>query len=391
MELLLALAVLPAAALMYYVYRKDKVEKEPMKLVGRLFLFGVLAGPLAAIVENIFFAIFESVVPEGVILLILEYFIGVAAVEEGFKYLFLNTIRKNHEFNYVFDGIVYGVAVSLGFATLENILYVFGGGIEVAIMRAIFSVPGHAAGGVLMGCFFGLARQREVRGNKAGARSYYILAFVLPWIEHGFYDTALSTEIAVFVILALVVELAFIIFGFVLVNRMSKKDAAIYPNGVQPGMQAGMQPGMQAGMQPGMQPGMPAGVPYTAQPPMQPGVAVINGMPVQQPAQAGQPVYQQPVQAGQPMAQPGTPGVAVINGVPVQQPAQAGQPFAKPADFQQQTLASQPGQTVQQVANPQQFEPQPQAQVQAAEQWVCPNCGISNTSKFCVSCGTPRL
>ena len=139
MEVLLILSVLPALILMFYVYKKDTVEKEPIGLLVRLFILGVIAGPLAAFVETLLFTVFEGIFDPGPVLLFFDFFIGVAVVEEGFKYLFLGTVRKNPNFNYVFDGIVYAVAVALGFATLENILYVFEGGIEVALMRAIFS------------------------------------------------------------------------------------------------------------------------------------------------------------------------------------------------------------------------------------------------------------
>ena len=227
--MLLLAALLPAVVLLVYVYKKDTVEKEPIALVLRMFVLGAVAGPLAAITENIAFEVFEAIIPPGVVLLVLEYFVGVAAVEEGFKYLFLNTVRKNPEFNYVFDGVVYAVAVALGFAALENVLYVFDGGMEVAVTRAIFAVPGHCADGVVMGCFFGLARQREVAGNKHGARRYYWLAFLLPVIEHGFYDAALSSESELLAYAAMLVELAFIIAAMVLVNRASKRDTAIYP------------------------------------------------------------------------------------------------------------------------------------------------------------------
>ena len=228
MGVLLAAALLPAIVLMAYVYHKDSVEKEPVRLIVRLFLLGMLAGPLAAIVENVLITAFSELIPPGVVLLVLEFFVGVAAVEEGLKYLFLNTVRHNPEFNYVFDGIVYSVAVALGFAALENVLYVFTGGIEVALWRGIFSVPGHCADGVVMGCFFGLAKQREFAGNASGARTYRWLAFLLPAIEHGFYDAALSTESDFLVIMALVVELAFIVYAMILVNRMSKRDQLIY-------------------------------------------------------------------------------------------------------------------------------------------------------------------
>ena len=230
MEILLAAAILPAIILMVYVYKKDTVEKEPPRLILRLFVLGMIAGPIAAVVENLAFNFFEAIFEPGTLLLILEYFIGVAAVEEGFKYLFLNTIRKNPEFNYVFDGIVYAVAVALGFAALENVFYVFDGGLEVAAMRAVFSVPGHCADGVVMGCFFGLAKRQEMHGRKASAKLCYLLAFVLPVIEHGFYDTALSTENEFMAVAAMAFQLAFILFAGLLVSRISKTASPIHPN-----------------------------------------------------------------------------------------------------------------------------------------------------------------
>ena len=232
MDILLIAALLPAIVLLVYVYKKDSVEKEPIGLVGRMFVLGAVAGPLAAIVENLAFNAFESLLPSGLLLLFLEFFIGVAAVEEGFKYLFLSTVRKNPAFNYVFDGIVYAVAVALGFAALENVLYVFDGGIEVAISRAIFAVPGHAADGVVMGCFFGLARKYEVEGLTGKAFSYRVMSLLFPILEHGIYDFSLSTGNEAFALFGLGLELVFIGIGMVLVNRMSARDQAISPQTV---------------------------------------------------------------------------------------------------------------------------------------------------------------
>ncbi len=222
--MLLIAALLPAIVLMVYVYHKDRVEKEPIGLVLRVFFLGVVAGPIAAIIESILMPLFDYLIPVGTIQLFLEYFIGVAAVEEALKYAALSTIRKNAAFNYVFDAVVYAVAAALGFAALENVLYVFDGGLEVAISRAIFSVPGHCADGVVMGCFFGLARKYELSGNKVSAQNYYWLAFFLPVLEHGFYDAALSTQGDLMILVALAVEIGFIITAMVLVNRVSKND-----------------------------------------------------------------------------------------------------------------------------------------------------------------------
>lgn len=215
---------------MVYVYSRDKVEKEPIGLVLRVFFLGAVSGVVAAIAEGILIGVLESVLSEGLLLLVIEYFICVAAVEEACKYACLNTVKKNPAFDYLFDAVVYSVAAALGFAALENVFYVFDGGLETALVRAVLSVPGHAADGVVMGVFFGFARQRELHG-KPNAGAYYWLAFLLPTIEHGFYDAALSTESDLMALAAVVFDLAFIALAFVLVKRVSSKDEPLHPRG----------------------------------------------------------------------------------------------------------------------------------------------------------------
>lgn len=229
MTILFIAALLPAIAVMAYVYKKDKAEPEPIGLVMRVLGLGAASGIVAGIIESILLSMFEAVIPPGTLLLVVEYFIGVAAVEEACKYFCLNTVRNNPAFNYVFDAIVYSVAAAIGFAALENVFYVLDGGLETAVMRAIFSVPGHAADGVVMGVFYGLARKREVNGNASGARTYYLLAFLLPVIEHGFYDAALSTENDLMALLAMVTDLVFIAIAFVLVRKTAAADEPFYP------------------------------------------------------------------------------------------------------------------------------------------------------------------
>lgn len=229
--ILLVAALLPAIALMAYVYSKDRVEREPVGLVLRVLFLGALSGLVAAFIEGVLIEVFESVF-SGALLLFLEYFIGVALVEELCKFGALNTVKNRPEFDYVFDAVVYSVAAALGFAALENVFYVFDpidGGLETAALRAVLSVPGHAADGVVMGVFYGLARQRELHGNVVGATAYYRLAVLLPVIEHGFYDMALSTESGLMAMLAVATDLAFIAIAFALVKRTAAADAPLHP------------------------------------------------------------------------------------------------------------------------------------------------------------------
>ena len=243
MTLLFIAALLPAIAVMAFVYKKDKAEPEPIALVLRVFFLGAASGLVAGFVESILISAFEAVIPPGILLLGVTYFIGVAAVEEACKFFCLNTVKNNPAFNYVFDAIVYSVAAALGFAALENVFYVMEGGFETAVMRAIFSVPGHAADGVVMGVFYGIARQHELYGRKQQATQSYLLAFLLPMIEHGFYDAALSTESDMMALVAMAVDLAFIALAFTLVRRKSVMDQPLHPSVATPQSQQQMAQG----------------------------------------------------------------------------------------------------------------------------------------------------
>lgn len=119
-------------------------------------------------------------------------FLSAALVEEGLKLLFLRAgTWRRPEFDYRYDAIVYAVSVSLGFAMLENVLYVFQNGIYTAILRAFCSVPLHAFCGVFMGFHYGLARHAAVDHAPATARLQMHKAFWIPFLIHGTADALL--------------------------------------------------------------------------------------------------------------------------------------------------------------------------------------------------------
>jgi len=159
---LLAIAIAPAAILLFWVYQKDKYEREPLGLLFKIMVFGALACVPAAVLELIIEPLLMTGAESGMASLwgIFTYaLLGVGLVEEGCKYLVLqqSTWRSRH-FSQRFDGIVYAVSASLGFAVLENILYVMSGGFSVGILRALTAVPMHCAFGVLMGLQYGQDR-----------------------------------------------------------------------------------------------------------------------------------------------------------------------------------------------------------------------------------------
>ena len=157
MIVLIAAAVLPAAFLLYRVYKMDTIEKEPWSILRKLLLWGALSGIPAALVESLLTGLVGNLLEKGTLLYNFIFgFIVAALVEESFKFFFLYKFTfKSPHFNYRFDGVVYAVFVSMGFAILENVLYVFQGGLGVAVSRALLALPLHAACGVYMGIAYG--------------------------------------------------------------------------------------------------------------------------------------------------------------------------------------------------------------------------------------------
>ena len=181
---LILLAVAPALVIMVYIYFKDRYEKEPIGLLTINFLLGAtlsiaLTFALSPLVNGLIAGWGQSDAAK----MALKAFIGVALVEEFSKYIIVRVAaQRRPAFNEKFDGIVYAVMVSMGFAALENILYVTIHGVETGILRAFTAVPAHASFAILMGYFMGKAKFSNQRFllNMAG-----LLAATL---FHGAYD-----------------------------------------------------------------------------------------------------------------------------------------------------------------------------------------------------------
>ena len=194
--ILIAAAVIPAIFLLIKVERADRLEKESRGLLASLVLFGIASTAIASLLERIGMGILDSVFEyESTLYNILLYFGVVAFAEEGAKYVLLKRRTwRNPEFNCQFDGVVYSVFVSLGFALWENIGYVALFGLGTAAIRAVTAVPGHACFGVFMGAWYGMAKRREGAGDFAGAKRMRTRALLIPTLLHGFYDFAASSE-----------------------------------------------------------------------------------------------------------------------------------------------------------------------------------------------------
>jgi RsiW-degrading membrane proteinase PrsW (M82 family) len=203
--ILLAIALAPGVAIGLYIYLKDKHEREPIGLLLRAFFFGFLAVLVTFIVTeqiNRFITIDEKDLTEQA----LHAFIIVALVEELSKFAFVRGVLYNNvNFNEPFDGIVYSVMVGMGFATFENLFYVFEDGVGVGIFRMFTAVPAHGCFAVLMGYFLGKAKFE----HKKGYYAWYALGVAA--LFHGAYDYALFISfmpfIWIFAMISLVVAI----------------------------------------------------------------------------------------------------------------------------------------------------------------------------------------
>jgi RsiW-degrading membrane proteinase PrsW (M82 family) len=194
MAVLLA-SLAPVLIILFYIYFRDKYEKEPLGMLIKALLAGVLIILPVILVERWLSALspFSGKVGAAA----WHAFVVAGSTEEIFKYLALYLlIWKSPSFNEKFDGIVYAVFVSLGFAAVENVLYVMEGGLQTAIMRALTAVPAHAIFGVTMGYYLGIAHMyEELR------KQYLLRAITIPVLLHGIYDFILMVEIGWLLIL----------------------------------------------------------------------------------------------------------------------------------------------------------------------------------------------
>lgn len=221
--ILIVLALLPVIVLGVYVYRSDRYEKEPLRMLFKAFFFGCLSVIPAVILE----LMLGAFAPSGPLFGVYNGFVVAGCSEELSKILLLSwAVWKSRDFNEYFDGIVYACFVSLGFAAVENFMYVFQSGsfaiaLTTGAMRAVLSVPGHFLFGVAMGYFFALAKFRP-----AERRRNLMLAFLVPMLMHGTFDSLLmipesmgEAETALSIILFVV----FIVFDIFLWKKGIKR------------------------------------------------------------------------------------------------------------------------------------------------------------------------
>ena len=224
MQYLLIAAILPIFLLCFFVYKRDP-HHEPGKLLAKIFALGFFSAIPILLVEVLLGIIFPTDDVSNFILIFINVFISVALVEEGFKWLVtLFFGYKNKEFDEIYDIIVYAVFASLGFACIENILYVCTNGIGNAILRALLSVPGHMCFGVIMGYFLAQAKVGRINKSQSVYTRNMLLSILLPSLAHTVYDALLFyVEYNVlFILVFFIFDIVMVVLCILTVNRTSK-------------------------------------------------------------------------------------------------------------------------------------------------------------------------
>lgn len=213
---LLILAIAPVMIVIVFIYIKDKFEKEPILFLLKNFLLGAIVSVFVTLLLGaVANSIFPVTDPTNLIQQFVKAFFVVALVEEFSKYIIVKFYaQKNAEFNEPFDGIVYAVMVSMGFAALENVLYVYQYGFNTGLLRAFTAVPAHATFGILMGYFMGKSKFSNQKIK------YNLLGLAIATIFHGAYDFFLFINFIPGMIVGAITSL---IIGIILANKAIKK------------------------------------------------------------------------------------------------------------------------------------------------------------------------
>lgn len=189
-------AIFPPLLVIFLIYRNDLYEKEPHDLIIKTFLLGCFS-----VIPMILLEIITTAFIKNTFLLSL---FGIALVEEGVKYVSLYFYNyKNKDFNEPYDGIIYSVSLTMGFALVENLMYVFGSpdGEVISVSRMLTAIPLHACCGIIMGYYLGKSKMQT--NNNLN----FALALILPVIIHCFYNYFIFIDIFILTLVVLAIAI----------------------------------------------------------------------------------------------------------------------------------------------------------------------------------------
>lgn len=223
---LLALAVAPGLAICLFIILKDRFNPEPALNLLVSFVLGMVAIAPAILLQTYLVPVLDAYVAPGLLHTFLLAFFIVGLSEEASKYAMVRFYAyPKTSFDEPFDGIVYGIMVSMGFATLENIAYVLQYGLGTALVRMFVSVPAHATFGVLMGYYIGKAKFEPGR-----TREYLRQGLLIAIFFHGIFDFFLFLQEKNYLQQYISGSILFLgaIVSFIIAVRLSRKAIRVH-------------------------------------------------------------------------------------------------------------------------------------------------------------------
>ncbi|MEG1008429.1 MAG: PrsW family glutamic-type intramembrane protease [Bacilli bacterium] len=222
------LCIVPSLLLMWYIYIKDKIEKEPPYLLLILYVAGIVSAVISYLISTtlkIYLPFLNNTYSNmNVLQILFKSFIVIAFVEETSKWL-INYICtwKNKNFNHLYDPIVYATFISLGFATFENILYGFAYrsfGLMPIILRGVISVPCHAVFGIIMGYYLGIAKNSIASDKLKQSKKYKFKSLIIPILLHLIYDLLLINSTKIYYCLFIFYIITLYAIAFIKIRKL---------------------------------------------------------------------------------------------------------------------------------------------------------------------------
>ncbi len=227
------ISLIPVALIVFVIYKLDLIEKENSKTLAVIFTGGCISYLVVKLMTMILtkFLPFILTYNYDEFSVMLIAFGAIAFIEEFSKYLVLNIFTwKNKKFNEVYDGVLFGVLISLGFAVVENRFYLLDADLSLLITRCIFSVPAHACFGIIMGYYYGYAKYYKSIDFNTGRYLYNkYCGFFIAMVLHGIYDYILSSTIENNVIIFLGFILFMLIFIIIKMWELIKYKLTFSP------------------------------------------------------------------------------------------------------------------------------------------------------------------
>ena len=227
--MLFSLCIIPSLIMLWYVYIKDKVEKEPLFLLFLLFLGGIIACTISILLsilsKQYIYFLNWSYTDMNILQIIFKVLFTIVVIEEGTKWI-INYIMiwRNKNFKHIYDPIVYCTFVAIGFATLENIIYgvsFSSYGIVPIIMRGFISVPSHAVFGIFMGYYLGISKNSLMYNKVKQSKKYKLLSIIIPIYLHLVYDLFLVNKNLIMYSIFIMYIIVLYILAYQKINKLS--------------------------------------------------------------------------------------------------------------------------------------------------------------------------